>query len=410
MKFAPSKTIALGAVAGLIFIFALVASFYGGFTYGEKQPRLVQLSIGNATTSEGGSSEADFNIFWQAWNLIRAKALKGGEVSDKTMIYGAIRGLVDSLGDPHSVFFTPEDGKQFNDDISGTFSGVGLEIGKKDGNLVVIAPLKGTPADQAGLRPDDQILKIDDTYTTDMEVDQAVKLIRGAEGTTVTLLMFREGWDQAKIFPLKRQKIDIPTVEFSMKNKDIAYIKLNTFNEKAPQLFYTALNDASNKGARGIILDLRNDPGGYLEVAVDLAGYFLDKNTLVVSEKYRTGQTDEFKSRGNGDLKNIPVVVLVNGGSASASEILAGALHDQNKTKLIGEKTFGKGTVQIVENLTDGAEVKLTVANWVLPSGVIIEKNGIAPDIEVKISDDDRKAGKDPQLDKAIEEVTKELK
>lgn len=400
------KQIIIATIAGLIILAGLSGSFFVGYRQGLTVPREVTVDLKNIDAS----STVDFNLFWQAWQIIKEQALKGETTANKELVYGAIRGLVNSLGDPHSVFLTPGDAKQFQDDIGGTFSGVGMEIGKKNGNLVVIAPLKDTPADKAGIRPNDRVLKIDDTYTDELDVEQAVKLIRGVSGTEVILQILRDGWDAVKEFKLTRTQIEVPTVEFEIKGDNSAYIKLNTFNEKAPQLFYDALQKAGQANARGIILDLRNNPGGYLEVAVNIAGYFVPRGKVVVSEKFRTGKIDEFKSVGKGELKSVPVIILINGGSASASEILAGALRDINKSKLVGEKTFGKGTVQTLNSLTDGSTIKVTVANWVLPSGVIIEKDGLKPDIEVKISDEDIKNGKDPQLEAAIAEMKKEIK
>lgn len=405
LKALHKKQIIIATVAGVVILVALGGSFYVGYTRGLAVPRVVSLDLKNIAST----STVDFNTFWQAWGIIKDKALRGEQVANQELVYGAIRGLINSLDDPHSVFLTPSDAKQFQDDINGSFGGVGMEIGKKDGNLVVVAPLKNTPAEAAGLRANDRILKIDDTVTDELDVEQAVKLIRGQINTVVTLSIFREGWSAAKEFKLTRTTIDVPTLKFEMKEGNLAYIQLNTFNEKAPKLFYDALQQATVAHARGIILDLRDDPGGYLEVAVNLAGYFVDNGKVIVSERYRTGKEDQFKATSNGQLKGLPIVVLVNGGSASASEILAGALRDLDNAKLIGENTFGKGTVQILESLSDGSTLKITVANWVLPSGIIIEKNGLKPDIKVTLTDDDIKNKKDPQLNAAIAELQKQI-
>lgn len=388
---------------------SLVGSFYAGYSYGLDQPKIVRLEgLQNVEPPSGTAENVDFNIFWQAWEIIKNKTLTGKDAKDIDLVYGSIRGLVNSLNDPHSVFFPPEDSKKFEDDIKGEFGGVGMEIGKKNGNLVVIAPLKNTPAEKAGLKPQDKILKVDDTFTNDLDVDQAVKIIRGPAGSEVKLLILRDSWEEPKEFKVTRATISIPTLDLEMKG-DIAVVRLYNFNSQAPEKFYDAMVRAAQNKATGIVLDLRNNPGGFLEVAVHLAGWFLEPNKLVVGEQYRSGERDEFKSNGNGALKNIPVVVLVNEGSASASEILAGALRDQRKIKLVGEKTFGKGTVQTLEKLTDGSTLKITVANWVLPSGLIIEKNGLEPDVKVKLTEEDAKNGRDPQLDKALEILKAEL-
>ena len=399
------KSILLATGAGLLILMALGGSFYVGYTRGLAEPKVVSLDLKNIAST----STVDFNTFWQAWGIIKDKALKGEQVGNQELVYGAIRGLINSLDDPHSVFLAPSDAKQFQDDINGSFGGVGMEIGKKDGSLVIVAPLKDTPADAAGLRANDRILKIDDTVTDELDVEQAVKLIRGQVDTIVTLSIFRDGWSAAKEFKLIRAMIDVPTLNFEIKEGNLAYLQLNTFNEKAPRLFYEALQKATEARAQGIILDLRDNPGGYLEVAVNLAEYFVDNGRVIVSERYRTGKEDQFKSSGSGALKGLPIVILINGGSASAAEILAGALRNLDNAKLIGENTFGKGTVQILQSLSDGSTLKVTVANWVLPDGTIIEKNGLKPDIEVKLTDDDIKNKKDPQLDTAIAELKKEI-
>ena len=253
------------------------------------------------------------------------------------------------------------------------------------------------------------ILSINSTSTEGMNVDEAVRFIRGPKNTQVTLTILREGWDKPKDFKITRDTITVPTLDFTMKGRDIAYVQLYTFNANADYLFYNAVSKAISNSAKGMILDLRNDPGGYLDVAVDLGGWFFPKNTLVVKEESRNGGGDELRANGNAALANLPVVVLINGGSASASEILAGALRDNRKIKLIGEKSFGKGTVQQLIPMPDGSTIKLTIAHWVLPSGKILENGGLIPDIEVKMSDDDMKNKKDPQLDKAIEVIKEEI-
>ena len=289
------------------------------------------------------------------------------------------------------------------------FGGIGAELGASTSSqIVVIAPLKGTPAEAAGLRAGDWIVYINGSSTDSMNVDQAVNLIRGEIGTKVTLTIFRTGWTATKDFTMTRADIKVPTVDFEMKG-DIAHISLHSFNQDADVLFYQALVKASNANAKGIVLDLRDDPGGYLEVAVDLAGYFLKPDTPVVKEVGRAVPEQDFTSSGNGALAGLPMVVLIDGGSASASEILAGALHDDRGIKLVGEKSFGKGTVQQLENLADGSSIKITVAHWVMPSGRILDHDGIVPDYVVPLTDDDIKNNRDPQLDKALEVLNAQI-
>ena len=318
--------------------------------------------------------------------------------------------MVHSLGDPHTEFFNPEDGKKFEEDIQGNFGGIGAEIGTRDDHLTVISPLKGSPAEKAGLKPKDIILAINTSSTENLNVEEAIGFIRGEIGSKVTLTIFRDGWEKPRDFAIVRENIVIPTLEFEMKEGNIAYIRLDSFNANANLLFYKAIVQVLSNGSKGIVLDLRNDPGGYLQVAVDIAGWFLPRGTLVVKEVSKKSEEQKLFSSGNASLKDFPVVILVNSGSASASEILAGALRDHRGIKLIGETTFGKGTVQQIETLKDGSSIKITVANWVLPKGGIIEGKGLTPDYEIKLSDDDIDKDKDPQFDKAIEILKSEIK
>ena len=300
--------------------------------------------------------------------------------------------------------------EKFQEDIQGNFGGIGAEIGVKKNQLMVIAPLKDTPASRAGLKSGDKIFKINATSTEGMAVDEAVQLIRGPKKSEVILTIFRDGWDQTQDFKIIRDTILIPTLDYSMKDDNIAYFQLYSFNANAEQLFYQSVAKALlSEGARGMILDLRDNPGGYLDVAVNLAGWFVPRGTLVVKEESSAGVLQELKASGNAALVKFPVVVLINGGSASASEILAGALRDNRGIKLVGEKSFGKGTVQELIPLRDNSYLKLTIAHWVLPSGKILENGGLDPDIEVKRTDDDIKNERDPQLDKAMEVLKSEI-
>ncbi|MEK7555503.1 MAG: S41 family peptidase [Patescibacteria group bacterium] len=388
-----------------------VGAFYFGLNYGKKQPEMVLVQ--GVSNIEGGIGEkVDFNNFWKTWNIIKSKYVDAGKTNNQDLVYGAISGLFKALDDPNSTFMPPSDAKRFGEDISGEFGGIGAEIGIRNEQLVVIAPLKDTPAEQAGLRSGDKILKIDDKTTNNLTVEEAVKLIRGEKGKTVVLTILRNGWDKSKDIPIVRDVIQIPTLDLETKEGNIAYIHLYNFYENAPFLFYkAAVEVALNKEIKGIILDLRDNPGGYLNGAVNIAGWFFEPGEIVVSEEFRAGteSTQVFKSSGNGFFKNTPIVVLMNQGSASASEILAGALRDNRGIKLIGKHSFGKGTVQEVQNLNDGSIVKITVAHWLLPKGQVIEKNGLAPDYEVDLTDEDIKAEKDPQMDKAMEILKREF-
>ncbi len=393
----------------LLAVLALSGSaFLLGVRIGEKFPRTVLVKE-LSNTSLKQPAGVDFGIFWQAWQTINENYLKNKNIQIQEKVYGAVGGLVKSLNDPYSVFLSPKDNQRFQEDIQGNFGGIGAEIGIKKNQIAIIAPLKGTPASKAGLKAGDSILKINATSTEGMTVDEAVRLIRGPEKTQVTLIIVRDGWEKPKDFKITRDKIVVPTLDFTIKDKNIAYVQLYGFNANANYLFHDAVSKALAGGARGMILDLRDDPGGYLEVAVDLAGWFLPRGTLVVKEESRTGTVEEFKASGNAALAKFPVVVLINGGSASAAEILAGALRDDRSIQLIGQKSFGKGTVQQLLPLQNDAYMKLTIAHWVLPSGKILENGGLDPDVAVKITDEDAAHKRDPQLERAMEVLKSEI-
>lgn len=388
---------------GIIFL-----SFSAGFSAGQNQPKNILISgvenIGSSTPKG-----ADFGVFWEAWQTIEENYYKNSEVSVQDKVYGAVSGLVKSLGDPYSEFFPPAEGKKFEEDIQGNFGGIGAELGIEEDRLVVISPLKDSPAARADLKAKDIILAVDSKPTQGLGINEAVQNIRGEVGSKVILTVFREGWEKPKDITITREVITIPTLEYEMKEDGIFYVNLYSFNSNSNPLFYEAMTKALSAGSKGMILDLRDNPGGFLQVAVDLAGWFMPRGTLVVSERDKSGETIKLYSTGNAALKNFPVVVLVNGGSASASEILAGALRDQRKIKLVGEKTYGKGTVQQLIPLQGDSSVKITIANWILPKGGVIEEKGIEPDYEVKITEKDFDAKKDPQFQKALEILKEEI-
>jgi carboxyl-terminal processing protease len=294
--------------------------------------------------------------------------------------------------------------------VSGRFEGIGAEIGERKGQIQIIAPLEGTPAQKAGLRAGDKIIKINETLTTDLSVDEAVDLIRGPKGTEVTLSIFREGWNSPKEIKIKRAIIEVPSIKWELKDSDIAYIKLSQFSQNADTDFQNAAIEIIRSPAKKIILDLRNNPGGYLEISKEIGGWFLEKNQTVVIEDFqKSGDKKYYNAEGNSKLLTYPIVVLINKGSASASEILAAALRDNRGVKLIGETSYGKGSVQELEKLRGGSTIKITVAKWLTPKGNLIDGVGLEPDIKVEMTDKDYDEDKDPQLDKALEMI-KEIK
>jgi carboxyl-terminal processing protease len=358
-------------------------------------------------------TDINFSLFWEAYNALKESYVDSSQINDQDILYGAISGMVKSLGDPYTVFFPPDETKRFIEDVKGVFEGVGMEIGIRKGQLQVIAPLEGTPADKAGLRAGDKIIKVDDTLTADLTIEGAVELIRGPRGTEVVLTIFRDDWDETKEISVIRGVIEVPSLRWGLidssgqsnSSGDIAYIKLYQFTEKAAFDFRVAAIEILNTESKKIILDLRNNPGGYLEVAQDIAGWFVQRENMVVVEEFGDGTKKEHKAQGNEAFLDHKVVLLINEGSASGSEILAGALRDNNNILLIGEKSFGKGSVQGLERLRGGSTLKITVAKWLTPNGNLITDVGLEPDIKIDISSEDYEEERDPQLDKAIEVI-----
>jgi carboxyl-terminal processing protease len=324
-----------------------------------------------------------------------------GKIDDQKALDGAKAGLVAAGGDPYTVYLTAKEAKDLSNDLTGKLSGIGAEIGIKNNVLTIIAPISGAPAEKAGLRAGDYIAKINNEETTNMTVDQAVSKIRGDKGTKVTLKIVRTGESDPKDITITRDDITVPSVKWSMKNGDVGYINITRFGPDTTDLVNQAAGELKSQGAKKIILDLRNDPGGYLDAAVGVASQFLEPGKLVVEE--RGNESSKLTSRTGGKLIGLPTIVLINAGSASASEIVAGALHDNKAAQLEGEKSFGKGSVQEIKDLSGGAQLKVTVAHWFTPGGVNINKEGIKPDVEVKMTGADFNANKDPQLDKALE-------
>jgi len=354
-------------------------------------------------------TQADFSPFWKVWNTINEKYSTADKITDQDRIYGAISGLVGSLNDPYSVFFTPDEAKSFKDEIAGNFDGIGMEIGMKDKILTVVAPLKDTPAYRADIKSGDKILKIDKTVTTGLSIEEAIKLIRGPKGTAVTLTIFRGGNQQPKEIKIVRDTINVPTLDTELRKDGIFVIKLYSFSANSANFFRQAMKQFVDLGSDKLLLDLRGNPGGYLDAAVDMASWFLPGGKTIVTEDYGNNQAPEiFRSKGY-DIFNdkLKFVILIDNGSASASEILAGAMQDNGRAKLVGSQSFGKGSVQEVVDITPNTILKITVARWLTPNGTSISEKGLMPDYPVEITQKDLDAKKDPQLDKAVELLTR---
>ena len=349
--------------------------------------------------------KVDFSLFWDAYNKLHQNFIDPGKIDDQKIVYGAISGMTKSLGDPYTDFFDPDQAKAFQQDLAGSFEGIGVEVGIKKDQLTIISPLKGTPGEKAGLKPGDQIIKINQKNTSDISVDEAVNMIRGKKGTEVTLTIFREGWSQTKDIKIIRDIIKVDAVDWELKGNDVAYIRIHQFDQSLSNDFKKVAFEILKSPAKKIILDLRNDPGGYLEVCQDISGWFLEPGQIVTIEDFGGNKKQQqYKAQGNAVFANYPTVILINNGSASASEILAGALRDDRGIKLIGEKSFGKGSVQQVVDLNGSLSfLKITIAKWLTPKGNSIAEVGLNADVKVTISDSDIESKKDPQLDKALE-------
>lgn len=379
---------------------------------------LVSFKIGRETSgvvTSGSGDKLNLTLMWKVKDQLSQTFLEKDKLVDKNMEYGAVKGMVAALDDPYTVFLTPDENKSTNETLAGEFGGVGISLGYKDKTLAVMSPLTGTPADKAGVKAGDLILHITDKEnnidrdTTDIALDEAVSLIRGKVGTEVTLKMYREGKSDYFDVVLKRDKIVVPNITLEWKQQDgkkVALVRINQFTETLftdwPKKVEEIKAEKAKGNFGGIVLDLRNNPGGYLQASVFVASDFVKEGTIVTQKSY-DGREEKYNvEEGRGNFLNDKLVVLINGGSASASEILAGALKDYNRAKLVGVKSFGKGTVQQPEDFSDGSGLHVTIAKWLLPSGKNIHKEGIMPDVEVKIPDD---AKTDVQLEKALKVV-----
>jgi carboxyl-terminal processing protease len=366
---------------------------------------LYNFFFSDETTAE--LSEPDMSEFWRVWDLLEENYVSASStqvISIEDRIQGAIDGLVDVYDDPYTVYLPPVEAAQFEADVSGEFSGVGMEVGIRDGLVTIIAPLPDTPADRAGLLAGDVIVRIDDVSTEDMRIDQAVRLIRGEKGTTVELTIFRDGDSEFQTIPVVRDTIEIPTIKTSVED-DVFYIALYSFNAISEEKMQSALTEFVESGTGKLIIDVRGNPGGFLQSAVSVASYFLPAGKVVVIQESGV-ERDEKLFRSRSRLQVSPfnpdnLVILVDNGSASASEILAGALQDHGVATVIGSQTFGKGSVQELLELDDGSSLKVTVARWLTPNGTSISDGGLTPDIVITRTNQQRLEGEDPQLEAA---------
>jgi carboxyl-terminal processing protease len=342
------------------------------------------ISIGRWTVTvvnAEGEMYEELKLFSEAISLVRKNYVE--EMKPKELIYGSIKGMLGSL-DPHSSFMTPEQYKEMQVDTKGEFGGIGIQIGIKDGMLTVIAPIEDTPAYRAGIQAGDKIVKINNDFTKDMSLQDAVSKMRGTPSSTVKITILREGWEKSRDFTITREVIKIKSVKSKILEEGIGYIKINQFQEQTSSDLAQSMNTLLNDNISSLILDLRNNPGGLLNSAIDVSSHFLPSGKLVVFIKDKKGEKTDYRSHKSNGNSTIPMVILVNQGSASASEIVAGALKDWNRAVIIGTQTFGKGSVQSVVPLTDGSALRLTTAKYYTPKGISIQSTGITPDILVK--------------------------
>jgi carboxyl-terminal processing protease len=366
--------------------------------------------------------DIDFKLFWDTWDLVSREYVDKKAIDPQKMYYGAIQGMVAAVGDPYTVFLPPEQQKATQEDLGGSFEGVGIQLEfDKDKRLVVASPLVGTPADKAGIKASDIIVRINGTNATGMSLPEAVKQIRGPKGTDVKLEIFREGEDKTREFTLKRDTIVVKSVEFSEKvtpnGKKVAYIKLSRFGERTFSEWNQAVSDTLSSAPEAVILDVRNNPGGFLDGAVFIGSEFVerfkgnkDENAIVLQENAQGKRQSYFVNR-DGKLLKLPLIVMINKGSASASEIVAGAMQDHKRGKLLGDNSFGKGTIQESQELPGGTGIHITTAKWLTPNGRWIHNTGLTPDIKVELksaSDSAQQSDEsktDSQLQRALEEL-----
>ncbi|OGY27810.1 MAG: hypothetical protein A3F33_02480 [Candidatus Woykebacteria bacterium RIFCSPHIGHO2_12_FULL_43_10] len=331
------------------------------------------------------TSRPDLSLFWKVWDLMNEKYFDKAKIDPKKMIDGAIAGMVSAIGDPYTVYLTPEQNENFNENISGKYSGVGIQLGYQDQRMVVIAPLDETPAQRAGVKPNDQILKIGDKNAAEITLPEAVTLIRGNAGTSIKLTLLSDGSEEPYEINLVREEIIVKTVSLKSLPENTAYVKITQFGDNTRSEWAKIVDEIKNAGYNKVILDLRNNPGGRFDTAIRIVSEFVGSG-LAAKQEWYDGRKQDYPVLPGGRLTKTPLIVLVNKGSASASEIFAGSMKDNNRAKVIGEKTFGKGTVQEVEEFDNKGGVHITSSRWLTPNGTWINDNkGLTPDIEITL-------------------------
>lgn len=399
----------VGRILRVFFLFsALFVSYRAGVSQGMSDAGgdANPFSIDSASFSntDPGDREVDFALFWKVWDILKEKYVDRADLDSETLLYGAIDGMLAASGDPYTTFFDPEEQKAFNEDITGKFEGIGAEMGIRDGILTVIAPLDGAPAERAGLRPNDKVLKIGDESTTNLSLDESVDRIRGERGTDVRMTIYREGEEESREVVVTRDVITVKSVAVSFRDEGIAVLRISRFGEETEQEYRTAATEIINRGSKAMVIDLRSDPGGLLDSAISIASTMLPRGDVVVIEENAAGVRRETAAFGGDRFSGMPTVVLIDEGSASAAEILTGALREnRDNVTVVGKTSFGKGSVQELLPTSDDTSVKVTIARWLTPNGHQIHEAGISPDEEVDFTLEDLNADRDPQMDRALE-------
>ncbi|MFH0820711.1 MAG: S41 family peptidase [Candidatus Peregrinibacteria bacterium] len=392
----------------LLIIFIFLLGWSAGANHAEQNRD--NLTQNFALSDNGELSTVDMQLFWDTWNSLFSKYVDPHLLDTREMVYGAVRGMVSAVGDPYTAYMTPKENKEFQDNLDGTLEGIGAELTLKNQWITIVSPVKNSPAQRAGLQPEDVIYKIDGESTENFTLEQAVMRIRGPRGSAVILTIMREGHDEPFDVRITREKINIASVEWKMK-EGFAYLSVNQFGSHLSEEWSEAVSQISSRRPKGIVLDLRYNGGGFLDGAVEIASEFLEKGLVVSIKKRNPAENEEIYVNGRARLTTFPLVVLINKGSASASEIVAGAIQDHKRGAVVGVNSFGKGTVQEVVNLLGGSSLRVTVAKWYTPEGSNISETGITPDVAVERTPEDFEKQRDPQLEKAIEilknEVTK---
>jgi carboxyl-terminal processing protease len=346
----------------------------------------------------------EFSVFWEAWHLVEDHFF--GDLPDMQQVtWGAIRGAIATLDDPHTSFLEPQPRQREKEDLSGRFGGIGAWVTQAEDGGIILDPMPDLPAEQAGIQTGDAVIKVDDTeITPEMTVDDVVNLVRGKVGTIVRLTLQREGQSEPIVVEIERQDIPSPSIEWRMleEAEGMGYIRIMLFSGRTAKELEDAIAELEEQGMTRLVLDLRGNGGGLFDAAIDVSSVFMD-NGVVVYQVERDGNEQAYQVRGSASFAGGPMVVLVDGGTASASEIVAGALQDRGRGPLVGQKTYGKGSVQSVYDLSDGSSVHITAAKWLTPDRHQIDGQGLTPDVEVAITDEDRNQGRDPQLQQAIE-------